>query len=218
MNRNAERHLVAAQKLLAKGDDYYGRAADEIVAAREADPGLTTREIGAWFGHKESWVRQIVAWRKGGAAASAPFARPGDPGKRGGDRAIIGRAEPDVIVEAISKAPASQRRQIVEGLVSDEGTRSEVFGALDRRTPAAPKAKPRPVGIFQVLMELRRIKKDVRSLAELVVDGDMSGIDTEQRQSMREMVDWLRNALELIASSLEDGDLDEAFAELLGES
>ena len=63
MNQQAERHLVRATSLFDKGDSYYEKAVDEILAAQEADPTLSNREAGAWFGRSEKWVRDIVRWR-----------------------------------------------------------------------------------------------------------------------------------------------------------
>jgi hypothetical protein len=63
MNQTAERHLAKAGGYLAKGDDFYGRAADEIIAAKEADFTLSNQEIAERFGKSEKWVRLLVTWR-----------------------------------------------------------------------------------------------------------------------------------------------------------
>src|SRR5262245_18845813 len=60
MNPAAERHLVQAQKHVAKGDEFYWKAGQEILAAQKADPTLSHKEIGRWFDKSAEWVRALV--------------------------------------------------------------------------------------------------------------------------------------------------------------
>jgi hypothetical protein len=62
MNQNAEQHLARAADYVARGEEFYRKAAEEIVAAQQADPTLGYREIGEWFGHSKSWVNRVVRW------------------------------------------------------------------------------------------------------------------------------------------------------------
>lgn len=39
-----------------------GFHAEEIIAAQKADPQLSNREIGEFFGHGAAWVTKIVQW------------------------------------------------------------------------------------------------------------------------------------------------------------
>lgn len=56
-------HLARARDYLARGEEFYARAADEIIAAREADPTLGYREIGKRLARSEYWARELVKWR-----------------------------------------------------------------------------------------------------------------------------------------------------------
>lgn len=72
MNAAASKHLDLAKTYLAKGDEWYAKAADEIVAAKEADFSLTNQQIAERFGKHESTIRRIVAWRTSSAPAPTP--------------------------------------------------------------------------------------------------------------------------------------------------
>lgn len=56
-------HLANAREYIAKGDDYYGKAADEILAAQAEDPTLGYREIGERIGRSHQWCRRLVQSR-----------------------------------------------------------------------------------------------------------------------------------------------------------
>lgn len=56
-------HLAKAKDYIAKGDDYYFKAAAEILAAKEERPELTWVEIGRQLGRSEAWVRRLVVAR-----------------------------------------------------------------------------------------------------------------------------------------------------------
>lgn len=73
MNTAAERHLAKAEGYLAKGDNWYGKAADEIIAAQKADPTISQREIGEKFGKSQKWVARLVAWRTSESPATHPI-------------------------------------------------------------------------------------------------------------------------------------------------
>jgi hypothetical protein len=66
MNRNAQRHLDRAKTYLDKGDGFYEKAADEIIAARGETP-LTWKEVAAAVGKSAKWCQQVVAWRESGS-------------------------------------------------------------------------------------------------------------------------------------------------------
>lgn len=62
MNQSAERHLTKAEGYFAKGEAFYRKAAEEIVAAKEADYTLTNAQVGEWFGKSKTWVSNLVSW------------------------------------------------------------------------------------------------------------------------------------------------------------
>ena len=56
-------HIERARGYIAKGDGFYLKAADEIVAAQKDDPGLSTREIARRLDRSARWVEQLVRAR-----------------------------------------------------------------------------------------------------------------------------------------------------------
>lgn len=70
-----DRRLNAAKKYIAKGDEFYEKAADEIVAAQKEDPTLSYPEIGRRVGKSRTWVRTLVQWRTSGMTSPTPHAR-----------------------------------------------------------------------------------------------------------------------------------------------
>lgn len=62
MNREAERRLDKATGYLDRGEGLYRKAADEVIAARDADPTLTIKAAGERIGRSEAWVKKLLAW------------------------------------------------------------------------------------------------------------------------------------------------------------
>lgn len=119
MNSEAERLLTAAKGHIEKGEEFYRQAAAEIVAAKKADPTLSNREAGEFFGHGEKWVRQLVAW---GTTSSArtndlPFSRTDESTDRSATRKVLREVAPE---------------QIAEEILNDPAIRANVGKALDR--------------------------------------------------------------------------------------
>jgi hypothetical protein len=83
MNDQAVIHLAKAKDYVAKGEEFYRKAAKEIAAAQEADPQLSKREIGEWFERGEDWVREIVRWGTNPEdTRETPFGLKADPTQR----------------------------------------------------------------------------------------------------------------------------------------
>lgn len=111
MTNDAEKHLKAAAKLLAKGDGFYAQAADEIIAAQKADPTLGNREIGRRFDKSHEWVRKLVAWRTSDTSSlPTPYA--------GEAEAINVRKTKQMLREA----PLEQVEQMIAELPQDRQT------------------------------------------------------------------------------------------------
>lgn len=55
-------HLAKARDYLARGEEFYARAADEIIAANR--DGLTQAAIGKALGRSQGWVGDLIRWRR----------------------------------------------------------------------------------------------------------------------------------------------------------
>jgi hypothetical protein len=109
MNREAERHLDKAESYLGKGDGWYRKAAAEIVAAQEADPSLSNREIGERFDRSATWVREMATF----ATTSLPEAK--SPKWTRGSHATTAEIQAGA-QKLLAEAPMEQVERIVEAL------------------------------------------------------------------------------------------------------
>jgi hypothetical protein len=136
MNRTAERHVTKARGYLGRGDEFYGKAADEMIAAREADPSLGYRELGAQFDRSHTWARDLVAWRTSGKYTAPPFAEPKGAVATRHAKAVLKDAPLEQIETILDQLPRERRQAI--GAAAKEawmGARQERDERINRRTP-----------------------------------------------------------------------------------
>jgi hypothetical protein len=82
---DAAQHLARAATYAAKGEEYYRKAAEEILAAKAADPALSNRKIAEAVGRSHVWVGKILKWHaEGGNGVTTPFADPPKPADENG--------------------------------------------------------------------------------------------------------------------------------------
>lgn len=152
-------HLAKAKSYIAKGEDYYRKAAEEIVAAKKGDPGLTNGAIAVKLGRDESWVRKLIAWVNNSAAPpTSPFGRVEGETERKNRTAArqVAREEPEALAEAISSAPPKAQRRIADRLIKQPATEKSLRNVAKRSTEPAtklplPKAKSKlGDGVFKL--------------------------------------------------------------------
>ncbi len=106
MTNEAQKHLDKAASYAEKGEAFYRKAAEEIIAARAADPSLSFTEIGDKLGRSKSWAQRIVAFGKS-PANTVSSTTPWEDHK-----AIDARKARQVLREA----PLEQIEQMIEDL------------------------------------------------------------------------------------------------------
>lgn len=137
MNTQAEQHLGRAEGFLARGDEFYGKAADEIIAAREADSRLTWREIGERFGKGDDWPARIVAWRTKGAAPS-PFMEPGrETTDVRGTKRVLREAPIEQVAQIVEALPEERKEQLTEAVLADPDMRLHAVSVIADHKRAA---------------------------------------------------------------------------------
>lgn len=105
-------HISLAREYIAKGEEFYAKAADEMVAAFNA--GMSHKAIAAALGRSHDWVRTLIRWREAngpaGPNASDPLPTP-----------FAGQYEErmDRAARTAMKDP-EQRRQTIAALSSDQ--------------------------------------------------------------------------------------------------
>jgi hypothetical protein len=115
LNREARTHLDRGVDYAAKGEGFYRKAAEEIVAAQQADPKLTQREIGEHFGRRTGWVQDLVSWHTSGSALPTPWT--GEQEERGGRNMIGARkllrdAPMEQVEQILAELPAERQQQV----------------------------------------------------------------------------------------------------------
>jgi hypothetical protein len=64
MNREAEQHLTNAIGFVKRGTEFYRKAADEIIAAKQADTSLTFAAIDTQLDMYSGFTGKLVRWRE----------------------------------------------------------------------------------------------------------------------------------------------------------
>lgn len=104
MNQDAKRHLEKARDYVGRGDGFYRKAAEEIIAAQKADHTLSNREIGEWFGRGADWVRILVQWSTNDDPDSTPF----------GGELVQERREKSVMKKVLTSSEPEQIAELLE--------------------------------------------------------------------------------------------------------
>jgi hypothetical protein len=65
-------HLARAKEYIAEGDNYYAKAADEIIAAMDEDADLSWTVVAARVGMSDRWCRRLVTQRRDHLVAGDP--------------------------------------------------------------------------------------------------------------------------------------------------
>jgi hypothetical protein len=111
MNEQATTHLAKAKDYVAKGEQFYRKAAEEIVAAQEV--GATQREVAEAIGRGRTWVTTLLSWARDASRTGTPFAQPeGELERRHASAARKVLRETPEIVSQLS--PDEQRRIATE--------------------------------------------------------------------------------------------------------
>jgi hypothetical protein len=203
MNRSAEQHLAKAESYLVKGDGWYHKAADEIVAAQEADPTLGQQQIAEWLGKSRTWVRDIVTWNTSGRPDAVAWHR-GSHATRAeieaGAEKLLRHAPLEQVERVIEKLPSARKQAIAASAGhSYHQARREYDEAEARLTPAQRKEREasaeavtqpvrRAVAGFAALDIVGHLEQATEELRELV--GDASVTKQLLRQIEKAHADW----------------------------
>jgi hypothetical protein len=122
MNQAARKHLDRAKDLIERGESYYRKAAEEIIAAQKADPTLSNREIGEWFGRGKDWVRNLVLWHTNGEPDRPIDWRRGSHGTaneiRAGAKKLLREAPPEQVEQIIAELPPERQSVIASKVMT----------------------------------------------------------------------------------------------------
>lgn len=108
-------HLARARDYLARGEEFYARAADEIIAAQKDDPTLSGREVARRLERSETWVRTLVQWRTSAqdpAQHPRPFSGPVENEARYDRQARTALKDPERRRKALAELDTREVEQI----------------------------------------------------------------------------------------------------------
>lgn len=179
MNREAERHLTKAEGYLAKGEDWYRKAAEEIIAAQTADPTVSNREIGERFGRSATWVRELVRWSttSPSSAQPTPYSGQADAINLRKTKQMLREAPLEQVEQIVGSLPKERQQAIAaaagHGYLQAQQERAE------RRNDDAPRdtrrqATAQAVTTFAALGITGHLEQATEELRELTADASLT--------------------------------------------
>jgi hypothetical protein len=170
MNREAERHLDKAKEFVRKGDDFYWKAGEEIVAAQKADPTLSNGEIGKWFGKSDKWVGVLVAHVTTSTPESSIDWKRGSHGTKAEQEEVLNKFLFEAPLEVVERKVANlppERKQAIAAAVGDRYAQArQGHDEAERRlTPAQRKEREAAVGAVDQRVADMTVNFDVLEVA-----------------------------------------------------
>lgn len=240
MNQSAERHLVNARDYVARGEDFYRKAAAEIVAAQEADPTLSQREIGEWFGRGKTWVGDIVRWHTSGQhAPPTPYSRDVAKVENTTAKRVLRDSTPKQVEEIVASLPREAVERVARAVTKAPEARVAVTKALDehyteraetRKTRSRAKDVERKGGedeferhqheqrLAEVVDVVRGATSGLRFAASQVREIELSEKDSAVSEELLVLLDEASGFISMLTACLRGEAVDdEALAALIGD-
>jgi hypothetical protein len=227
---SATAHLDKARDYIARGEDYYRRAADEIVAAMADDPTLGYGRVATTLGKSEKWCRQIVQWSTNPEGPPSPF------GGEQENQARYERHEKTILTDperrqrALSHLDASTRAELAKEILRDHtvteiahddtefaaavsGASSRIQAKQSDATDARRRVRD---GLDADELSFEKVKQAVREgrygdaerlLASVAIDDERAAWLRKQADRHRYLADWFDAWAD--ARPLTDDDLTE---------
>jgi hypothetical protein len=215
MTRDAQKHLANARGYIAKGEEFYRKAAKEIRAAQKTDPTLGYREIGEYFKRSAAWVTQIVSWDTTVQGTKRlPFSEPAGAVAVRHTRSTLKSAKPSDVAEDLLSDPQIRKTlQRAEDIRANkmvrEAQRAERQALGDEASDALVHQQTLRNAEAELFKARRAIIQTLRLLdvAKLEVD------DSWREEFLRTFDDIIEKAE--LGRDLLVGDLHEELTELL---
>lgn len=234
MNRSAEAHIARAKGHLAKGNEYYAKAGEEILAARKE--GATWPEIADGMEQSESTVRRVAEFAKTPASGMSPETgvnwQRGSHGTRkeiqAGAKKLLAEAPIEEVREAIAALPRERQREVARAAYdeSQKAMRAKIEQARSELEASGAAQDMRDVrdrlqangAVQEILGGLAQVKLRVRQLAKTVNEHRPLIEDDDVRQAVDEEIEETRTWVEMAFDAIQSGDLDATLAQILSEA
>lgn len=199
-------HIAKAKNYIAKGEDYYRKAAEEIVAAKDADPSLTNAKIADELGRSKAWVGYLIRWvNNGDPDHPSPFQGSAEVRERSVARKLA-RETPEVLVAAIAAAPPKAQRKIADAIVS-RSTEPSLTKAVAPGPPKPRQPKPTETKLGDAVFALWEV-------GEQLMDETPAG---DAKVRMTALAEKAQRLADGIVQLLDTGEFEDAFRELVAE-
>lgn len=225
MTKGAEKHLVQARAYVERGEEFYRKAAEEIVAAQKADTTLSNREIGEWFGRSERWVRDVVRWSTSSESTPTPYAEQQGAVAQRHAKSVLAKGDPEAVREIVGELDPGRARLLTEALAESHPhalavtARNHELESVGRAEAAQKKRAPGLVqghGFYAVLADLFAAKKAYGRALDTVAELDL---DAGEKDALAEATERIGLIHDWFGSFLTSGsrDFDRELAALLAE-
>jgi transposase len=166
VNKSAEQHLAKAREYVARGEEFYRKAAEEIVAAMQDDPTLSSRQIAELLGRSKTWVNDLVRWDTSGREADTPYGGHKQRNEKSATQRMLRDATPEQVAEILDTPEI--RANVSKALDRHYRQRAETASVARRERQADDR------GGEEVLVESEHVQR----LAEIVnvLRGAVSGL------------------------------------------
>jgi hypothetical protein len=225
VNKNAERHLAKARDYVARGEEFYRKAAKEIVAAQEADPSVGERQVAATMGRTREWVRALVRWHTNGYPGNGPFAAE-TPEAKGRGSVEAKRVLRDSSPEQVEEIVASLSPEATTKLARAVSRQYEQRGNEAKRESQRAFRETVGESFADDLDEEQRLRdaeskvfearRALRDMLALLNEADLEAMRDSWREDFLKTLDDLATRIDL-ARALLSGTLEEDLARFLSE-
>ena len=217
MNASAKAHLAKAKEYVDRGEQFYRMAAEQIIAAQQADATLANREIGAWFDRSATWVRDIVRWHTSAQdTASLPYS--GKPSEERYERAakqvLRGADEGTLtgIVDALTPTQAAKLAAAADAKVQAHGREQRRQSETKYReavTPGVVDDLDEQQQIHHAEAELFKARRALRDAVALLSEADVLAMRNSWREDLLKTIEDLAGRVGMCRVLLEGGTVND---------
>lgn len=221
MTKGAEQHLAKARDYVARGEEFYRKAAEEIIAAR--NEGATVEECAESIDRSKTWVLDTLKWylrngqstRGGRENAPTPYAEQAGAVAQRHARSVLRQAPAEQIAEMLSdpavRAKVSKAQHIAHERV-EQGARQAVRESIG---DAADDALTQETILNDAELELFKARRCVITTLRKVNDagGDIPDAWREEFLRTLDDLDAKVAVLRDLLTGISVDDLDRLLAE-----
>jgi hypothetical protein len=193
MNREAEQHLTKAGDYVARGEEFYRKAAEEIIAAKEADSTLSNYEIARQLDRDEYWVRKMIDYA--GNARALPFEGRAEQNRVAATKKLLREAPPEEVARIIESDPQIATNVAKAAQRVEQASVERVRREQRERTPELVHR----AGFNEVAGDLLRLKRTyalaLDKARELDLEADEAEALDEQVDGIGAITDWFHSFL-----------------------